>query len=113
VLITTVVLNKTVTSCAVPRKIVPRATKTNPPIKVAKALNRDIANAPRIAASASIKAGNPDKIPTCVPDMYRSRWISGITGAIARMVIRKTTPASHNRIGALKRDLFDIEPFTV
>jgi hypothetical protein len=47
-------------------------------------------------------------MPTCVADMCRSSWISGMTGGTARSVSRKALPASHNNRSAIQISRADV-----
>ncbi len=64
---------------------------------------RAISSDPGTAATAKIASGRPISRPTCVSDMCSSLWMSGITGGMARIVIRIATPASQSRHSGLSR----------
>ena len=55
-----------------------------------------MSNDPGTAATANSASGNPIKSPTCVSVMRSSRCTSGITGGMARIVMRMATPASQS-----------------
>src|SRR3984885_2224195 len=57
----------------------------------------EMSSDPGTAASAKIKSGSPTRSPTWVSDMCNWSCTSGITGGMARMVMRMAPPASHSR----------------
>ena len=57
---------------------------------------RAINSEPGIAASANVKSGRPTRSPIWVSVMCSSACTSGITGGMARIVMRMATPANHS-----------------
>src|SRR5215469_5432645 len=81
-----------------PRPAEPSAVITRPIRSARRAPIREISSEPGIATIANSRTGSPVSAATIFSLRSRSRWISGSTGGSARMVSRRSMPASQRRV---------------
>ena len=77
-----------------PRAAEPIAASTRPAISVRRAPIRAIRSEPGMATIANSRTGRPVSAATSFSLKSRSRWMSGSTGGSARIVRRRSMPAS-------------------